>query len=63
MEPFLSDLHPNPGWSQTDKNNNIESSEIVSFENRATFVGVSILQRFQVFLLSHGVYWASVSLN
>ena len=37
--------------------------EIVSFENRATFVGVSILQRFQVFLLSHGVYWASVSLN
>ncbi len=33
MDPFLSDLHPNPGWTQAEKINNIESSEKVSFQN------------------------------
>ena len=33
MEPFLSDLHPNPGWTKAEKINNIESSEKVSYEN------------------------------
>ena len=33
MEPFLSDLHPNPGWAKAEKINNLESSEKVSYEN------------------------------
>ncbi len=33
MEPFLSDLHPNPGWAKAEKINNIESSEKVCFKN------------------------------
>ena len=33
MEPFLSNLHPNPGWAKAEKINNIGSSERVSYEN------------------------------
>ena len=33
MEPFVSDLHPNPGWKKAKKINNIEFSEKVSYEN------------------------------
>ncbi len=32
MEPFVSDLHPNPGWANAEKINNIESSGKVSYE-------------------------------
>ena len=33
MEPFLSDLHPNPGWAKVEKINNLESSEKISYES------------------------------
>ncbi len=33
MEPFFSDLHPNPGWTNAEKINHIESSEKNFHEN------------------------------
>ena len=33
MEPIISYLHPNPGWTKAEKINHIESSEEVSYEN------------------------------
>ena len=48
MEPFLSDLHPNPGWTKSEKINNIESSEKVFYENAGRHCILEIYECDQV---------------